>query len=116
MQQIVTVRIETRRIRDWDSFHTIFADAFGFPGFYGRNMDAWIDCMTYLDEPEAEMTRVTVAPGNVVVIQLDEVDDFAKRCPNQYRAVIECSAFVNFRRLDVGEPAVIALSFEKSPP
>ena len=24
------------------------------PDFYGKNMDAWIDCMTYLDEPDEE--------------------------------------------------------------
>ena len=35
------IHIDTARIKDWDSFHNVFAEAFGFPGFYGRNMDAW---------------------------------------------------------------------------
>jgi RNAse (barnase) inhibitor barstar len=43
------VKLDTRRIRDWDTFHDLFAEVFGFPGFYGRNMDAWIDCMTWLE-------------------------------------------------------------------
>ncbi|MDZ4753789.1 MAG: barstar family protein [Phycisphaerae bacterium] len=30
-----------------------FAETFGFPGFYGRNMNAWNDCMTFLDGPDA---------------------------------------------------------------
>ncbi|MCA9610738.1 MAG: barstar family protein [Myxococcales bacterium] len=34
------VAIPTRRIVDWDTFHDVFAEAFGFPGFYGRNLDA----------------------------------------------------------------------------
>jgi len=40
------VRVDATHIRDWDNFHDVFADAFGFPDFYGRNMDAWVDCMT----------------------------------------------------------------------
>ncbi len=35
------VRIDTNRIVDWNSFHDVFAEAFGFPDFYGRNMNAW---------------------------------------------------------------------------
>jgi hypothetical protein len=40
------VRIDTRLITDWASFHDVFARSFGFPDYYGRNMDAWNDCMT----------------------------------------------------------------------
>jgi RNAse (barnase) inhibitor barstar len=45
------VRIDGTRLQSWDAFHSAFASAFGFPDFYGRNMDAWIDCMTSLDSP-----------------------------------------------------------------
>jgi hypothetical protein len=34
------------------------------------------------------------------------------RCPEQFEAVVECAAFVNFRNLDVGEPPVLMLSFD----
>jgi hypothetical protein len=71
--------------------------------------------MSYLDDPQAEMSTVNVEPGSVVVIQLDDVGAFAERCPEQYRAIVECSAFVNFGRLEQGEPPIIALSFCKSP-
>jgi hypothetical protein len=110
------VTLDTRQMTDWESFHSVFADAFGFPDFYGRNMDAWIDCMTYLDDPGARMTSVHSPPGGVLVLQLDYVDDFAARCPEQYNAVIECAAFVNWRRIELGEEAVLALSFYKTPP
>jgi len=36
---------------------------------------------------------------------------FANRCPEQYSAVIECAAFVNWRRLEMGDPSVLALNF-----
>lgn len=109
------VNLDTRRITDWDTFHDVFAEVFGFPGFYGRNLDAWIDCMTWLDDPSAEMTSVHAPPGGVVVLQLDHMDEFIRRCPEQYAAIIECVAFVNWRKIEIGEQAVLALSFCKRP-
>jgi RNAse (barnase) inhibitor barstar len=108
------VKLDTRRITDWITFHEVFQQVFGFPDFYGRNLDAWIDCMTSLDAPEEGMTSIPTKSGEVVVLQLEHVDDFSKRCPDQYVAVIECSAFVNWRRIEIGEPAVLALSFYKN--
>lgn len=107
------VTLDTRQIIDWDSFHDVFTHEFGFPEFYGRNMDAWIDCMTSLDEPNDGMTSVHAPRGSVLVLQLDYPDDFANRCPEQYKAVIEESAFVNWRRIEVGKDPVLALSFYK---
>jgi hypothetical protein len=107
------VKLDTTRISDWDTFHDVSAEAFGFPAFYGRNMDAWIDCLTWLDDPSAELTRIHAPPGGVVVLVLDNVDDFIRRCPEHFTALIECSAFVNWRKIEAGEPAVLALSFHK---
>jgi RNAse (barnase) inhibitor barstar len=105
------IHIAASKISDWDSFHDVFSDTFGFPDFYGRNMDAWNDCMTYLDDPEAGMTSVHVAIGEVVVLCMSAIQDFKKRCPEIYDAIIECSSFVNYRRIERGESAVLALSF-----
>ncbi len=70
--------------------------------------------MTSLGNPEDGMTSVHAPDNGVVVIQLNYVDDFAKRCPELYEALIECAAFVNWRRIELGEEAVVALSFHKS--
>lgn len=110
------IGIDARQITDWASFHEVFARAFGFPQFYGRNMDAWIDCMTSLDSPDDGMTSVHTVDHGVVVLRIDYVDDLARRCPEQYEAIIECSAFVNWRRIEVGEEPVLALSFNRTPP
>jgi hypothetical protein len=106
------VTLDTRQIRDWPTFHDVVAKAFGFPEFYGRNMDAWIDCMTSLDSPEDGMPNVHAEPGGVLVLQLDHVADFMKRCRQQYDSLVECAAFVNWRRIDVGEPPVLILSYD----
>jgi hypothetical protein len=75
----MVVRLDCGRITDWESFRSVFAEVLGFPAFYGRNMDAWIDCVSWLDEPGSGMTTVAASPGGVVTLQLDGVDEFAVR-------------------------------------
>ena len=38
-----TVDVPMADIKDWDTFHHTFARTLGFPDFYGRNMNAWVD-------------------------------------------------------------------------
>jgi Barstar (barnase inhibitor) len=109
------VRIDARRIVDRESFHDVFSAAFGFPDFYGRNMDAWIDCLTGLDSPSDGMTTVHASPGGVVTLQIDNVDDFAERCLDLFEDMIACAAFVNHRRVERGMAPVLALAFSKTP-
>lgn len=106
-----TVTIDTARITDWESFHTVFAEAFGFPSFYGRNLNAWIDCLSSLDAPDEGMTTVHAPPDGVLLLALLGVSDFAVRCPDIYAAIIEDAAFINFRRAELGQPPVLCLSF-----
>lgn len=76
-------------------------------------MNAWIDCMSELDDAEAGMTAIHAKPGEVVVLQLDHVSDFSMRCPELYEGIVEGAAFVNWRRIETGQNAVLALSFCK---
>lgn len=104
------VNIAVSQISDWDTFHDVFSTTLGFPEFYGRNMSAWIDCLTYRDEEDG-MASVTVELGDVLTLQLDEGSAFATRCPDQYGAMMEAAAFVNWRRIESGSRPIIALSF-----
>lgn len=104
------VTIDCEQIIDWNSFHDIFAETFGFPGFYGRNMDAWIDCLTRLDAPDDGMTTIHAPADGCVVLQLENVKSFKVRCREIYDALIECSAFVNWRRIERDFPPVLVLS------
>jgi len=109
---MIRVKIDTRSILDWDTFHDIFSATFGFPSFYGRNMNAWIDCMSYLEDPDAGMSEITCNKGDFVVIELNEAKTFKERCREQYDAIVEGAAFVNFRNLEAGENPLLMLSFE----
>jgi len=107
------IQIEGGKITDWHSFHDCFSNALGFPAFYGRNMDAWNDCMTSLDAPEDGLTTIHVATGDVLVLCISGATDLKKRCPEIYDALVECSAFVNYRRIKMRTQAVLAVSFHE---
>ena len=79
------VEVDLASISDWPSFHASFAAAFGFPSFYGMNMNAWVDCMTCLEDPTAELTAVHVQEGHVVTLQLQHADAFKTRCRNNMK-------------------------------
>jgi hypothetical protein len=104
------IRIDASKIRDWESFHAVFASELGFPPYYGRNMDAWVDCLTYADDAGAGMVRMPVPRGEVLTLLVEDAGRFRHRCPEQYAALIECSAAVNQRRIEQGEPAVLILA------
>ena len=57
----VLITIPFDRITDWESFHHVFKQTLGFPGFYGRNMDAWIDCMTCIAVERSRTNRASLA-------------------------------------------------------
>jgi hypothetical protein len=107
------VQIDGSKITNWGSFHDRFLETLGFPEFYSRNMDAWIDCMTSLDAPEDGMSSVHVTPGDTLVLCISGARDLKKRCPDIYDALVECSAFVNYRRIEIGRQAILVLSFSE---
>lgn len=105
-----TVSIDARRIDDSASFHEAFASALGFPAWYGRNMNAWIDCMSALDSPSDGLSKVTVQPGEILVLLIHNANELKLRCPDLWRDLLESAAFVNWRRIERGEAAVLTVS------
>lgn len=87
-------------ISDFDSFHCVSADSLGFPEYYGKNMNAWIDVMT--DWPQT----LSVAADQDLVLVLSGSDGFAKRCPDVLVALWEAVASVNGRR-SAGSPRLL---------
>ncbi|WP_122335836.1 barstar family protein [Pseudomonas coronafaciens] len=106
------VRVDANLITDWQTFHSAFAEAFGFPGFYGHNMNAWIDCLSYLDDPSAEMSSVHVQRGQTLLLVIDNAQNFKRRCPEQFEELVECVALVNQRVVVSGVAPLLALTFD----
>jgi hypothetical protein len=66
-----TMRLDFTSVMSWDEYHDAFLAAFGLPAFYGRNGHALLDCLSSLRDPDAGMSRVVIAPGEVALVQVD---------------------------------------------
>jgi RNAse (barnase) inhibitor barstar len=100
---IRTVKIPTKQVADWDSFHATLTEAFAFPDFYGRNGNAFIDCLIYDDD---QMSIEPPAPGGILAIELEDSVDFFARCTEQFEALVAWIAAVNDQRKESGRSLV----------
>ena len=105
---MATAILDTRAIRDWDSFHDACKAAFGFPEFYGRNANAFIDCFNYIDEGDG-LSRFHLAPGESLTIEVRGAGEFATRTPEQALALFQWISFVNENSIAEGKPPRLLL-------
>ncbi len=99
---MATVRIDGAAITGWDAFHTQSQQVFGFPDFYGRTMDAWIDCLSYLRDDDG-MSAIRLAPDEVLQIDIVHADVWRSAHPDMLDEVLYCIAGINERYADYGE-------------
>jgi hypothetical protein len=107
---MATAIFDTSDVIDWDTFHAVSRQAFGFPDFYGCNLNAWIDCLTYLDLGDG-MSRYQLAEGEVLTIEVRGAANFAERMPEQALALVSVTAAVNERYIERGKPPALVLIF-----
>ncbi len=103
-------QLDGKQMLDWSSFHTECANVFGFPPFYGRNMNAWIDCLTYVREGDG-MSRYTLGPEDFLTIEVLNSEILRHTAPEIYDALVECTNFVNDRNMDADEKPALRLVF-----
>ncbi len=102
------VRLHTAEITDFASFHEVCRRTFGFPDFYGRNMDAWIDCMS---DTHGGMMHFTLEPGERLHVEVSGFAELRARTPEVAAALVECTELVNRRHEEVGSDIRIILHF-----
>ncbi|MEO7031206.1 MAG: barstar family protein [Herbaspirillum sp.] len=95
-------------IIDWPSFHAASKATFGFPDFYGNNISAWIDCLSYLRDDDA-MSCFRLAPNELLTIQLLHATNLRQRVPEILAELEFCIAAVNERYADYGEKPALQL-------
>jgi RNAse (barnase) inhibitor barstar len=93
-------RVDGKNLATWKDFHSFFEKAFEFPDYYGRNMDAWNDCMSDYCHSRG-----------LVSLHIDNAGEFKALNPEAFASLVECSAFINWRSTDKGGQPLIALSF-----
>ena len=102
------VRIDSSRITDWPSFHETCKEAFDFPSFYGMNLSAFVDCLTYIDEGDG-MSNIVLEPGEMLTIELLSADDFQSRVPEIFNGLIDSVQAINRRFTDETKPERVRL-------
>jgi RNAse (barnase) inhibitor barstar len=105
---MAVVRLDGNTITDWASFHAACKAAFGFPDFYGNNMDAWIDCLSSLRDDDG-MSKFVLKPDEVLQIEVLHSDVLRRRAPEILDALEECTAAVNERYVENGEKPALEL-------
>ncbi|WP_162051351.1 barstar family protein [Pontibacter pamirensis] len=93
-----TFTLKAEKLTNWKSFHIEFKNILGFPDYYGENMNAWIDCVDDLTEDEQ------------AVIHIEKGKSMRETAPEILDAFLECSAFVNFRKIEAGENPSLLVS------
>jgi hypothetical protein len=84
-------------------------EAFGFPDFYGANMNAFIDCLTYIDEGDG-MSNIVLRDGEVLRIDLLSSDDLFTRLPEIANGLVDAVLSINARFIEDGRPEKIILT------
>ncbi len=92
-------KINCLNITDWETFHTVFQNALKFPDYYGRNMDAWIDCVDDLTDQRT-------------LIHMTNSSSLKVKAPDILSAFFECAAYVNNRKIGRGEKAQLIVSID----
>lgn len=95
-------------IVDWHSFHDEFQRAFRFFDGYGRNRDAWIDCMTDLHGPDS-LSGLALPPGETIEIVLERSATFARRHPEIFGELVTLVRYANERYAEMNERVRLTL-------
>src|SRR5215212_8312006 len=107
------IRIDAGRLTDAAGLHAALGEAFGFTPRYGNNLDALADCLTHLDDPRAALSRVQVFPGQVALLVVEHTHGMSKPAAAQVKSLTDVVAFVNWRRLEKGQPPILAMAYEQ---
>ena len=88
------ISVNGATIVDWPSFHDEFSRAFRFFDGYGRNRDAWIDCMTDLHGPKA-LSGLRLPAGEPIEIVLNGSATMAKSYPEIFAELLRLVRYAN---------------------
>lgn len=105
---MATVQLNGETITDWTSFHQVCQHAFGFPDSYAHNLDAWVDCLSYLRDDDG-MTKFKLKPDEVLQIEILHADILRQKAPDILDEVTYCIGGINERYVDYGELPALAL-------
>lgn len=93
---------------DWSSFHLESQEKFGFPAFYGRNMDAWVDCLSGVRDGDG-MSSILLASDETLHIEILHSEIFCSKAPQILAALEDCLDAINERYVEEGQSPALQL-------
>lgn len=106
---MATATLNGAAITDFATFHSACRAAFGFPDFYGDNMDAWVDCLSYLRDDDG-MTKFRLKPNEVLEIIVTDAAAMQAAAPDIVEEITYCIGGINERYEDYGEKPALKLT------
>lgn len=105
------VIIDFTKIKDLETFHAAFTETTGFPQSNGHNLDAWIDCMSRIDNLDAGLSSFTISPNESLEMIIIGTEVAFKTCPDVFKAFLEGTASVNQRFLKKRSKTILKIIF-----
>lgn len=102
------ISVDFRQVNTLDEMHEALMKVFHFPDFYGKNVNALIDCWSSLRYPEDEMVGVTIDKDESLLL---EVKAMSRLNPIMMNHFVNAVEGVNERFIEeIGqEPLIILL-------
>jgi hypothetical protein len=100
------LEINFSNVCDLDSMHELLKERFGFPDFYGKNVNALIDCWSSLRRPEDGMTSICLGFDEVLNLTIRSLPMDNLMILNHFLIAVEA---VNQRNIETQYPPSICL-------
>jgi RNAse (barnase) inhibitor barstar len=108
MTATIQVILNGRQLTTWEEFHDECATTFGFPAFYGRNRDAWIDCLTDID---GGLTKAECQTEADLLISIENSSTWVTQAPAMVTEFVQLVQDVNMRFKEAGLAKKVAVVF-----
>ncbi|MGQ9903964.1 MAG: barstar family protein [Anaerolineae bacterium] len=99
--------INARGVASKPAFLDVFASALRFPDYFGRNWDAFEECLADLSWQSFDGTKG-------IVIVLDQPDDFARSQPDEWAIACDVLASAVAAHAQTGRPLIVLLRASKT--
>ncbi|EOV7496109.1 MULTISPECIES: barstar family protein [Proteus] len=103
---LIKLNIDFKNIKNVDDFHMIMKTLFGFPDFYGKNFNAFIDCLSSIRIPEDGMTSIHIKNDECILLEIFNINSIADDLLYDFLLSIQ---EINRRCVIFGEEASILL-------
>lgn len=102
-----TLKINFANVKNFDDFYDVMSELFGLPDFFGRNGHALVDCLLYLREPEAGMSRIHIKNNEYLLLKLINFSSLNKELKEHFISIFE---YLSLKCNEIGEEVPIVLS------